>query len=339
MSGLAIDSVTILRCAPNRRATKLVTGLPDGSVRVDAYDAGKFAAVTKSRVAGIAELAQALDEVSLDPRCFVIRGEPLEGINRDRCRRLLYTSEDGAPPTFREVPRRWVIIDFDDPPGPYRFDPRDGALAASYCRSLLPPEWRRCSFWWALSSSAGFKAGVRVKLAFWLDRAATWRELERILAGCPIDASTLRSVQPIFVAQPILVNVADPIRERSGLEEDIHDAVRLPEAVAEAVPAERAILSPAGRRYVSGASRSVAERRLDALCGAIERANVGGRHRCLIWAAARAVELDDALPREQIAMELIAAARRAGLPDSDHDLQRQVRNGFRLGIFGAEAAA
>jgi hypothetical protein len=115
--------------------------------------------------------------------------------------------------------------------------------------------------------------------------------------------------------------------------------VCLPEAVVEAVPAERAILSPAGRRYVSGASSTTAEKRLDALCGAIERANVGGRHRCLMWAAARAVELDDALSREHIAAELIAAAQRAGLDDAAADLARQVRNGFRLGIFGAEAAA
>ena len=296
MTPLATDSITIMRCARNRRATKLVTGLPDGSIRVDSYDAGKFAAVAERQVAGIADLALALDEVSLDPRCFVIRGEPLAGINRERCRRLLYKHEDGTPPAFREVPRRWAIIDFDDPPGPYRFDPRDGALAAIYCRSLLPPAWRRSSFWWALSSSAGFKAGVRVKVAFWLDRAATWRELERILAGCPIDASTLRPVQPIFVARPILVDVADPIRQRSGFEEDIHDAVPLPELVAEAAPAERAhpVAGRAALRERRGPD--AAQKRLDALCRAIERANVGGRHRCLIWAAARAVELDDATP-------------------------------------------
>src|SRR4030095_11704581 len=117
--------------------------------------------------------------------------------------------------------------------GPYRFDPCDGALAGIYCRSLLPPAWQRCSFWWGLSSSAGFKAGVRIKLAFWLDRPATWRDLERILAGCPIDASTLRPVQPIFVARPILVDVADPIRQRSDLEEGDDDVVPLPEHVAE----------------------------------------------------------------------------------------------------------
>ena len=51
------------------------------------------------------------------------------------------------------------------------------------------------------------------------------------------------------------------------------------------------------------------------------------------------MELDDALPREHIAVELITAARRAGLRTATADLQRQVRNGFRIGIFGAEAAA
>ncbi len=335
----AADSMTILRCAAGRRATKLIVGNADGSICVHSYDAGRFAAVAERRVAGIVDLAQALDETAADPRRYVLNAEPLAGINLARCRRLLYRHEDGTPPAFREVPRRWVVIDFDDPPGPYRFDPCDGALAASYCRSLLPAAWRRCSFWWGLSSSAGFKAGVRVKLAFRLGRPAGWRELERLLAGCPIDVSTLRPVQPIFVARPILVNVADPIRRRSGLEEDIDEAVPLPEQVVEPETPERAILSPEGRRYVSGASPSVAERRLEALCGALERAAVGGRHRCLIWAAARAIELDDALPREHIAVELIAAARRAGLPDSDTDLQRQVRNGFRLGIFGTEVAA
>ena len=58
-----------------------------------------------------------------------------------------------------------------------------------------------------------------------------------------------------------------------------------------------------------------------------------------MWAAVRAVELDDALSRDTIAAELIAAARRAGLDDPDRDLQRQVANAFKLGIFGQRAAA
>src|SRR6476659_3502392 len=198
MSALTTDAITILRCASNRRATKLVAQLPDGAVRIDGYNTRRFAAATEQEIAGIGGLFSVLDEISRDPLRFPIRAEPLEGINREQCRRLLYKHEDGTLPSFREVPRRWTILDFDEVPGPYRFDPCDGALAAAYCRLLLPDAWRRCSVWWGLSSSAGFRPGVRIKIAFWLDRACTGREVERHLAGCPIDVSTLRAVQPIF---------------------------------------------------------------------------------------------------------------------------------------------
>jgi hypothetical protein len=279
-----------------------------------------------------------------DPRAFVVRGELLSGVDPKRCRRLLHPfhEDDGSitPPTFREVPRRWVVIDFDKVPGPYRFDPRDGELAAIYCRTLLPPPWHRASYWWGLSSSAGFKPGVRIKLAFRLDRPALGRELERHLNGCPIDASTLRAVQPIYVARPILMNVADPIRRRTGIEHGSRGTVTLPELPAEAPTSAAATHSIDARRYyVSGNSEAAACRRLEALCKGIVQAKVGDRHHCLMWAAVRGVELDDALPRTAIAAELIAAARRAGLDDDEADLARQIRNRFKIGIFGAEAAA
>ena len=116
-----------------------------------------------------------------------------------------------------------MVIDFDDVPGPYRFDPCDGELAAIYCRTLLPEPWRRAPTGGACrprpasslacgSSSPSGSTGQR-----WA------RRLERHLKGCPIDASTLRAVQPIYVARPILVGVADPIRQRTGVEHDIDD--------------------------------------------------------------------------------------------------------------------
>lgn len=332
------DAITIMRCQSGGRATKLISKHEDGGIEIAGYDAGKHFKVGEIAVDSIHEIAAALDHTSRDPLAFVIRAEPLPGIDRARSRRLIHTHEDSSPPTFRDVHRQWTVFDFDAVPGPYRFDPQDGGLASIYCRSLLPKPWWRCSYWWALSSSAGFKPGVRIKLAFWLARPALGSELERHLKGCPIDPSTLRAVQPIYIAAPILVGIADPIRRRTGLEEDIHDAVELPELPPVTKPVHE-FRSTEGHRYVSGSSRDVASRRLDVLCRAVEVAGVGGRHRCLLWAAARAVELDDALPRAEIAAELIVAARRAGLDDSEADLARQVRNGFKIGIFGAEAAA
>ena len=44
---------------------------------------GRFAAVVEKQVANIADIARVLDEVSQDPRSFVIQRKPLDGINRD----------------------------------------------------------------------------------------------------------------------------------------------------------------------------------------------------------------------------------------------------------------
>ena len=335
MSAPAADAVTVLRCAPGRRATKLITGRPDGSVSVDGYDTGKHFSVEEHPVASIHELAALLDRLSRDTSRFVIRGEPRPDIDRRRCRRLLHRiPRPGISPPSARCRGAGRSSISTTCPGPIA-----SILAtASWRRSIAGPccrHWRRCSYWWGLSSSAGFKPGVRIKLAFWLDRPVLGAELERHLKGCPIDASTLRAVQPIYVARPILRGVRDPIARRTGLEQDIHDAVPLPELPAE----ERPTYSPEDRSYVSGSPQDVAELRLDSLCRAVERAGVGGRHRCLIWAAARAVELDDAIPRASIADALIDAAKRAGLDDSDADLARQVRNGFKIGIFGTGAAA
>ena len=234
-----------------------------------------------------------------------------------------------------------MILDFDDVPGPYRFDPRDGELAAIYCRTLLP---RALATLFLLVGRCRHRPASNpvfgLKLAFWLDQAVRWHDIERHLNGCPIDSSTLRPVQPIYVARPILVDVDDPIGRRSGFEEDIHDAVAVPALPAAALPSQRKPSSPppAGAMSVAPACpwpRSGSY----ALCGAIERAGVGGRHRCLIWAAARAVELDDALPREHLAAGTDHSGPPGRFADSDADLQRQVRNGFRIGIFGAEAPA
>jgi hypothetical protein len=338
MSAAEGDQITVLRCDPGRRATKRITAAPDGGLVIEGYDAGFLFAVAERPISGIRDLAAALDQVAQDPHALVVRAEPLPGIDRARCRRLLHPhhEDDGSttPPTFRDVPRRWAVLDFDRVPGPYRFDPRDGELAAVYCRSLLPEAFWRCSCWWGLSASAGFGDGVRIKLAFWIDRPTTGAELARHLKGSPVDLATLRPVQPVFVAAPVVEGVRDPIAVRTGLEEDIYDEVVLPELpVEEAKPA--VTHSPTtGRRYVSGDSPARAERRLGALCRTVACAGVGERHRTLLWAAMKGVELDDALPRAAIAAELIAAARHAGLTEAEAELARQVKNGFRLGIFG-----
>lgn len=333
------DRLTILR-TKGLPATKTIGLGPDGRPAIiSSYGNAKRFAVRQVPVAGLGDLAAALDRVRWDE--FVIRGEPGAGIDlQDTVRRLHHDPVTGEAATFREVPRRWLLLDFDTVEVPAWLDPSVPEDAAAYLRSLLPEEFHSTSFWWAYTSSAGLKPQLRMRLAFWLDRPVDKGFLDRWLADAPVDATVFRTVQAIYVARPILQGVPDPVPRRSGLFVDVDDTVPVPVLPAEEpkVP-EQARHSAEGRRYVSGCSHGIAAARLRPLCEALARAAQGKRHRMLLWAAARAVELDDAIPRAVLAAELLSAARRAGMQEPEPDLNRQILNGFKIGIFGTGAVA
>ncbi len=339
----AVDSMTVLRCRQGHRATKRWHVDPaTGELLCEGYDAGFRFAVTQYPVDGIQSVGAVIDQIRRDPRNFIIMGEPLVGIDLRDCRRLLYRQKDGTPPTFQARPRRWLPLDFDDVPGPFTFDTADAELAALHCRSRLPSEFRSASFVYQATSSAGFKPGCRTRLLFWLDHALTTAEADRWLSRCPVDPSIWRVVQPVYAADPILgAGVADPVKgERFGVVGDSLDTVAVPELPEPETQPTTPSHAPDGRRYVSGHNQTTAGKRLDALCRGIERATKGNRHRTMLWAAARAVELDDALSRGEIADALLGAMRgHSDITESDDDLRRQISNGFKIGVFGLGAAA
>lgn len=340
------DQLTILR-TKGLPATKTIVAGADGlPVIASSYSNAKTFAVRQETVTGIGDLAAALDRVRPDE--FVIRGKPLAGTDWRRCSRRLHPDpETGEPATFGEKPRRWLLLDFDTVPAPDWLDPMEPGDAAPYLRSLLPDEFQASSFWWSYTSSAGIKPELRLRLAFWLERAVGKAELDRWLAGSPVDATVFRTVQATYVARPILQGVADPVPRRSGLFVDVDDTVPVPELPPVEVKPAAPTHSPNGKRYVKvereGQSRDNASEEarddLARLSWAIRRGGKGNRHRLLLWAAARSVELDRLLSREEIAGELLDAARRAGLDEPDKELERQIANGFKIGVFGGGAAA
>ena len=99
-------TVTVLRCPWPHRATKLARRHPDGQVEILGYDAGWRFAVEEHDANGLAELADVLARIVADPRAFVIRAEPLPGIDRRRARRLLHPHhEDDGTVTRADLPR------------------------------------------------------------------------------------------------------------------------------------------------------------------------------------------------------------------------------------------
>jgi len=280
-------------------ATKQISRAEDGSWCIEPYGRAAHFAVSEIKVDGLASLGCALEAIACNPRAFVIRGQPLSGIDRARSRRLVYETitDDGGvhAATFKPAARRWLGIDFDDlstptwnagalaarreairrdrerqprpwggwahpddtpawsedeierqvraaaaspwpPPleavprqpgeplpiwseaagaqaGAHGEDPdadpgpidpaRDWGLVVEAAIATLPREFAGRSCWWQMTSSAGIKPGVRLRLWFWLARAVSDAEAKRWLADAPVDLALYSPVQAHYTAPPI----------------------------------------------------------------------------------------------------------------------------------------
>ena len=84
-----------------------------------------------------------------------------------------------------------------------------------------------------MTSSAGLKPGVRLRLWYWLDRAVDDQPCKRWLEASPVDRSLFSPVQAHYIARPNFADLADePVPQRSGWwwrQESIVHVPELPE--------------------------------------------------------------------------------------------------------------
>lgn len=219
-----------------RFSKKITVGTSDDYDFAAADQLPKLLEFEEASIDGIQDLFGILSELRQQRNVCVVRGALLPG-QEQPCRRLLIPrTEDGVdcPATMQDMPRRWLMVDFDsvnEPDGerhPFCMDP---AHAAAYLRSSLPVEFREAACVWRASGSAGFKPGIRLHLWFLLDRALLGDECKAWLSHglLPVDRTVYGAVQPHYTADPLLGDgVIDPMVERIGL---------LPGAELVAVPA------------------------------------------------------------------------------------------------------
>ena len=260
----------------------------------------------------LAGLYDVLRELLTAPRCCIVRGEPVTGERMERVRRLLHPDpETGDAPTLREVPRRWVAIDLDSVPLPEGTDPRDLAACARAVRRFLPHAFRDAAGIVQATASHGIKPGARLRWWSWLSRPVTGAELAEWFRGCPVDAATFRTAQPIYTASPLFApGAVDPLPERLALVPGARDVVPVPAP---------AMLRPVARMLpamtIRGALRiNDGAGRFDALVRFVRASREGERHPRLYWAACRAGELvrEGSIGAETAAAELVRAAMDAG---------------------------
>jgi hypothetical protein len=130
-------------------------------------------------------------------------------IERDR-------AEQGPPRPKGEDDGEDVDLAGDEDPAP--IDPaRDWAISIRAAVITLPLEFHDISAYWQMTSGAGIKPGVRLRLFYWLDRPVSDDEAKRWFEASPVDCSIYSAVQPHYTAAPIFdPPELDPVPLRSG---------------------------------------------------------------------------------------------------------------------------
>ena len=185
------------------------------------YDQAKIFDAQMVPVTKLTELARVLDGLHVDQA--VIHGalKPELGDQAKGIRRLLYAHGEDAPATLTEAAHHWVLLDVDGIPCPDGLNPvTEPERASAHVICLLPEEFHGAAHWWQLTGSAGFKPGIRMRLAFWMDRALTSRDVKVWLSKVKgLDLSIYTPNQLVYAASPRFNGVPNPLskRPRSGL--------------------------------------------------------------------------------------------------------------------------
>jgi len=309
------DILPVLRSLNRKYATKRISMTKSGVLNIISYGSEKYFRIEEHQISGFGELSVMLVELAEDPFAFVIRGAPLNGINRNRTRRLQHPDrKTGDPAAFTEAPRHWFSLDGDHLELPALTDPAfDPEAAVEYVIGLLPPDLHDASLYWQLTSSTalpGSEGLISLRMWGWNSTPLSNAELKRWAAAANhslrlVDPALFTPVQPHYVAAPIFDRgMKDPLRRRWGIRQGLVDEVCLvipppdlknPEMVSgqgyepgrgvEAYLAEigggqgfRAPLRSAIASYIATyGSTADCTRLKEAIRAAVDRADPGGR--------------------------------------------------------------
>jgi hypothetical protein len=231
-----VDFVTVLTTTDCKLLTKTIYLREDGQLDRKAYDNARLYRIDTNPVRNLAELAQVLD--GLGPQSCIVNGRIRDGIDPNDAQRT-HVEKPGQIPTLEEAPHWWVPADIDgleakDTDG--EFDPvAEPERAVAHVLSRMPSEFQDADCWWQLTSSAGFKPGINMRLVFWLSRPLTSAEAKLWLAPYLkehaskkektdterriLDGAIYTPSQPIYAAKPVLEGgIDDPVQRRSGIQ-------------------------------------------------------------------------------------------------------------------------
>jgi hypothetical protein len=154
-------------------------------------------------------------------------------IERDR-------AENSMPLPKGEDDGEDVDLAGDGDPAP--IDPaRDWAIVIRAAVVTLPAEFHDVSTYWQMTSSAGIKPGIQLRLWYRCDRPVEDAESKRWLEASPIDTSLYCANTPHYTAAPIFdPPELDPVPLRSGFWWRHRNTVAVPDLREKPKPATQA---------------------------------------------------------------------------------------------------
>lgn len=232
---VSADSLTILTCQGNKRATKKFVVKEDGLIGKAPFSAGIFFTHEEKSISCLEDLGNILESLLDNPKQFVIRGAVKESAEQIVQRKL---HEPGA--AFNPAPRRYVMLDIDKQPCPAYFDAaKNPKEIVKWALEMLPAPFRKASCYYKFSSSQNVPERIgtvppqeiSMHLWFWCDRPVSDEEWKQFFKAnpSPVDKALFSSVQAHYTARPVFRDMDDPLPKRSGIFKGGYDAVPIPE--------------------------------------------------------------------------------------------------------------
>jgi hypothetical protein len=274
------DIITVIRTRRGKRLAKLIRA--DGAI--EDYDSAFTFDLLPQPVGDLDAVHDLLARLLPRSDCAVVRGVPIDPARRWGVRRLAFPDkETGDQPTLREAPHRWLALDVDSVARPENVPADNLELCAAEAVQRLPATFHAARCIVQASASHGIKPGCRLRLWYWLDRAATDADLKRWLRGAPVDPSVFRTVQPIYTAAPVFAaGVVDHLPLRLAVRDGC-PVVAVPSPAVLAPPPPRPLPPlpipgwPGSGGYAFAALVNAAVR--------VQRAGIGQRHETLLCEA------------------------------------------------------
>lgn len=207
------DFVTILSCAPGKRAAKRYASL---DVPPDDYDAGFLFGVHEQEIGSLDALNETLRYLSADPSRMVIRGRAKADVGADLVPRRCRDTAD-QPAAFEAAEHHWFALDVDscDVPAPASWDGDAPRAAVEAWRRTLPAGMREAALVWSWSAKAHLSPTVRGRAWLWSATPVSDGRARVLALDLGTDRSLYNPVQPHYTAAPVMpAGVDDPIPER-----------------------------------------------------------------------------------------------------------------------------